>query len=213
MITDARLNLDGQDHRTGLQGRLDWARLWRLLARWSALLAVLSGVATTLQAGFGLSAFDGLEYLPRVTSLEIVRVLAGGAANAGTVLAIVQWAHPCESAQLRNSWRPTMIHGVLAIVVVSPVVALLALLSSFVVAAAAYGITWYAFLGGVQRTVTAGDCIFGLVETTVSGIVLVPLIGFLLPVLARMRWTLVTKMLVIWSSLFVVSAICRAFTS
>lgn len=209
MVADAEFSLEGHGHHATLPRRSDWVRLWRLLASWSALIAVLSRVVMTLQAGFALSRFRGLDSVPRVTSLSATRGLTGGAASAGAVLAIVHWSHHREPAQLRKWLRPILIRGVLGTIAITPVVAVVALTSSFIAAAGAYGVALTTFLRGLQQTVTAGDCVVALIGATASGLIVVPIIGFLLPVLARTHWSLAAKLFTIWLGLFVVGAMCR----
>ncbi len=216
------LSIESQDNaaqKVALSGDTDyhavqpspsqWVRLWRLSVCWSVLLAALNGSLVTLQAGFALSPFGGFDWVPGIASLSIIRVLAAGAAGSGTVLALVHWAHGREPARLKQCLRSTLVHGFLGTVAMTSVSSLVALASSFGTGLAIYGIGWTTFCGGLQRIVTLADCIVGLGVATASGLILVPLVGFLLPSLARTNWSLAAKMLAIWLGLFVLNAAGR----
>lgn len=81
------------------------SRCLRAFAAWAGVLAIISGATVTAQAGFGLEKFDGLEYVPRVSALSVVRELGPGAATAAVLFALVTWAHPLSSVKSDHTFR------------------------------------------------------------------------------------------------------------
>ncbi len=75
-------------------------RFWGAFGAWAAILAVLAGASVTIQVAFGLSKFGGLEYVPRVAMVSIVRELGPGSACGALVLSLITWAHYLSVEQL-----------------------------------------------------------------------------------------------------------------
>jgi ABC-type transporter Mla maintaining outer membrane lipid asymmetry permease subunit MlaE len=166
-----------------------------------------------MQAGFGLQKFGGAQYLPRVVALGIVREIGAGTAASAAVLALVNWAHHHRPTHLRRFCRPTLLRGLLGVAIAFPLTTTLALASSFGVGLTAYGIEWTAFSSGAASTLSSSDFAVGFAEAVVSGLVLMPLVSFLLPTITRLPWNLPLKLVATWSGLFAIGVLFRVVLS
>jgi len=191
----------------------DWPEFWGLFASWTFVLSYIAGAAVTVCVGLGLSKFDGLDYVPRIASLSILRELGPGAAASAAVLSLVSWAHRCGPAQLLLIIRGTLVRAFLGVIAILPVATAIALASSFVTGCGLYGITRSSFVAGAIQTLTPDDCAVGLKVAIASVLLLGPLLRIALPALSRLAWSLPLKLFAVWLGLCTICLVTRLLVS
>lgn len=182
----------------------DWSKLWRLFVIWGTAIAAVSASIITFQSGFGLRKFGGLEYVPRLLALALVREMGPGAATSAALIGLVHWTHRYDVDQLRSCLGQVRARGYLGSIVMLPVATLVALASSFSTAFVVYGITWATYSSGMAETLAMADFAVALGGTFVSGLILMLTSLFLLPTFARFSWSLPVKLLATCSCLVTV---------
>jgi hypothetical protein len=190
--------------------RPDWLRPWRLLAIWSVVIASILGAAIILQIGFALSEFGALESVPSVVSLSIVRKLGASAATSSVVFALVHWTHRYKPDQLQKCLRRGLVWGFSAGIVTLPIVIMVSLASSFGTGLVVYGIDWPTFSSAAAHTLMPVDFAVGLGTAIATGLFLTLVVGFVLPIFARLSWNLPAKLSATWAVLVAINVLFSA---
>lgn len=169
-----------------------------MMATWCALLGALSGFAMTIRFGSAFSRFGGLEYLPRLIWLSVVREWGASVATSAAVLALVTWAHRFDLDHLERCLRSVLLRGFFAAFVALPLVTLVALATSFVTGLGVYGIDWRTFSSASMQPLRPMDWVVGLESATIGATFTALTAWLFLPLLARSGWRLPAKLAVTW---------------
>jgi hypothetical protein len=178
---------------------------WSLAA--GVVYGLLAGVATCVQSDFGLRRFGGLEYVPRVITLDALRgwgVWGGVFAPAVTTVVVMHRAgtHSAE----RPSVDPRLSFFVAAaVLIVYPIVASVGWLVAIPIWCSDSGDTVRTFVGASREAALVPDIVHGLVATMINAVVLAIGVRVTWPGLLSRRWPLVPKLLVTWVALTGVS--------
>lgn len=176
-------------------------RYWRVFATWAAVLATINGVTVTVQAGFGLEKFGGLEYVPCVSAISVVRELGPGAATAAILFALVTWSHPLSLHDIRSQLPPTILRALLLALLSLPGALGVAVTASFLTGWAVFDISWSPFCTAATKTLVLDDLVAALTSFGANAIVVGAMAWATLPRLAQVKWSLFRKIASAWVAL------------
>lgn len=174
-----------------------YARFFRAFALLLVAGATVSSLAATLEVGWGLRGFGGLEYLPRVVALSATREYAPGVAFATALVAWLVQTHAWDEAATRSRFRPLAWRASLGSVLgYFPCLAVMLGvgigLSSYL-----YSIELHQFVEAARKTVFVSDVLDGVSSTFLQIAPLLVIGYFAMPRLAASGWRLGAKIAVL----------------
>ncbi len=163
-----------------------------------AAFGVFLGVAQTVEFGWGLRRFGGMEYVPRVVALTTVRALGAGAAMLVTVVTAAVTLHRAGRARpgetvARDRRLAWLAAATLATFVV---VASLAIAGGAVTSGAFFGLGPRAYVREGVDTLLMSDVAHGAALAAVDALVATGFIAWVGPWMHRSPRALVLKLLV-----------------
>ena len=168
-------------------------RYLRVFAAWATLLATITGAAVTAEAGSSLAKFGGLDYVPRVCVLSVVRELGPSVATTASLFALVTWAHPFSFADVHSRLRRAVPGALLLALISLPAVLSLALASGFLTGWALFGIRWSTFYAGATKILLLDDLVATLAVFTVGAVIVGVMAWVILQRFAHVKWSLMRK--------------------
>ena len=169
--------------------------------------SVLSGIATTLQAGYALQVFGGVEYIPRILALSIPRVSAPHVAAMSACFALVAWAHRSGPGGTLGTWRARLCLPLAIVPVAALPAAVLTFIVSFGTAVTIFGLTRATFAAGVLQAASASDVAHGLTKAGVYGAMLGAGAAAAARVVARAQLRLRWKLALAWLAMGLLMAL------
>lgn len=180
------------------------SRVWVLVVLWTFVCAIASGAGITLQSGHGLFQL-GLEFLPRVASLAIVRELGSSAATCGVLFALVTWTHGLSIAAVRDCRSRAIPCALLASLAGLPAALAVGLASSLLVAHFGYDVSVADYRAAALQTVRLRDFLSAVLGFGFHAGAVGVFSWYVLPLLARLGWRLLPKLAATWAALVLVN--------
>jgi|SRR6478752_108284 len=168
-------------------------RLLYLQGLFATAFSILLGVVITVQFGFGLAKFGGLEYAPRALALSVVRSLGGGVSVAASLYALLVWTHRLDPSAVRPHLLQAAPSAIGLVLLTTPIAIGLALASGYLTSHWAYGVPWNLILA--SRSILTGSDVAAAGLILAETLVLTSaLTWFALPFMCSRRWPLVRKL-------------------
>jgi hypothetical protein len=180
---------------------MESTKSWWGYSVWLTLLAVLTSVALTLQTGFALSKFGGIELVPRITTLSIIRVQAQGVVFSAALFAWISATHDSPKPFIRSKFWATARRLVLTWPLAYAFATLLGILASAAALRLLFGLPWRTSFQEVSASLLIGDAIFGFAVTIPHAALLIAVSWFVTPRLAGLPWGLARKLVTVWGAL------------
>jgi hypothetical protein len=158
---------------------------------------MLSGAALALEFGYGLAKFGGHEYLPRATTLAIVRTQASGISTSALLFALVVWSHGLSTAVVRSNLAKAMAYTLLVATPCLAIATVLAVVTSFAVAHLGYAVPGSAIGAGI-RLLGLDDFVYQFAVFPLEAALVGAVCWLAIPWLARSRWSLIAKLAAGW---------------
>jgi phospholipid/cholesterol/gamma-HCH transport system permease protein len=180
------------------------ARILRLALVIGAAFGIGIGCVEAIQFGFGLQRFGGLEYVPRVVVLSLVRADGPAIALSAVCYAALFVFHRSRAdvpaAAAARARTGLFVAG--GVLVVSPLATVLGTMASALTLAAVYGHGVAAFAASVRETLLWSDVVAGIVLTAAYAAAAGLFVPRLAPRLGRAKLHFALKLVIVSVVLF-----------